>query len=129
MYLTTVLAGHLLKTKKEYKNLMKQEFQDKLIKMNQIKPALNMIQLMEILTIYPKEQLLIKYYMINHLISLKIENKMDINMDLLQWFISFLIKSLQVLLKAKLFPTSVLWTQLRDNKPKNYTSQFEKTEK
>ena len=34
MYLTTVLAGHLLKTKKEYKNLKKQEFQDKLIKMN-----------------------------------------------------------------------------------------------
>ena len=32
--------------------------------------------------------------MIKHLILEKIENMMDINVDLLQWFIHFLIKNL-----------------------------------
>ena len=39
-----------------------------------------------------EEQLLIRYYMMKHLILLKVENRMDINMELLQWFIIFLIK-------------------------------------
>ena len=32
------------------------------------------------------------YYVIKHLILLKIQNMMDINVDLLQWSITFLIK-------------------------------------
>ena len=40
---------------------------------------------MEILRICLEEQLLIRYYMIKHLILLKIQN-IDINMDLLLWF-------------------------------------------
>ena len=44
---------------------------------------------MEILKIYTKEQLLIKYYVIKHLILLKMQNMMDINVDLPQWFIIF----------------------------------------
>ena len=40
--------------------------------------------------------------MIKYLILLKIENMMDVNVDLLQWFKIFLIKKLQlVLLKKK----------------------------
>ena len=41
---------------------------------------------------YLEEQLLIRYYMMKHLILLKVKNRMDINMELLQWFIFFLIK-------------------------------------
>ena len=37
-----------------------------------------------------------KYYAIKHLILLKFQNMMDINIDLLQSFIMFLIKSLLV---------------------------------
>ena len=47
---------------------------------------------MEILHIETEEQLLIKYYAIKHLIFLKIQNMMDINVYLLQWFINFLMK-------------------------------------
>ena len=47
---------------------------------------------MEILHIETEEQLLIKYYAIKHLILLKIQNMMDINVYLLQWFINFLMK-------------------------------------
>ena len=42
---------------------------------------------MEILKIEIEEQLLIKYYVVKHLILLKVQNEMDINVDLLQWFI------------------------------------------
>ena len=59
--LPIVLANHLLKPKKEYKNLKKQEIQDIFIKTNWTKLALNMIRLMEILKISLEEQLLIKY--------------------------------------------------------------------
>ena len=51
--------------------------------------------LMEILRINLEEQLLMKYYMIKHLILLKIENMMDINAGLLQWFINILNKVFQ----------------------------------
>ena len=57
---------------------------------NQKKLVFNMIWLMEILQIYPEEQLLIKHCMIKHLISLKIQNMMGIKGVLLQWFKSFL---------------------------------------
>ena len=46
---------------------------------------------------------LIKFYVIKHLMLLKIQNLMDINVDLLQWFIHILIKKLLVeQLKMKL---------------------------
>ena len=51
---------------------------------------------MEILKIYLEEQLLKKYYVIKHLILLKIQSMMGISLDLLQWFTKFLIKSLLV---------------------------------
>ena len=41
-----------------------------------------------------EEKLLIKYCVIKHLILLKIRNMMNINVDLLQWFINFLKKNL-----------------------------------
>ena len=51
-----------------------------------------------------QEHLLIKYYVVKHLILLKILNMMNINVDLLQWFINFLIKNLQVAVsKMKIF--------------------------
>ena len=53
-----------------------------------------MIWLTEILKIYQEEQLLIKYYVMKHIILLKILNVIVINMDLLQWCINLLIKRL-----------------------------------
>ena len=44
-----------------------------------------MTWLIEILTIYLEEQLLIKYNVIKYLILLKIQNVMDIKKVLLQW--------------------------------------------
>ena len=38
-----------------------------------------------------EKQVLEKYSMIEHLILVKIQNMMDINADLLQWFLNFLI--------------------------------------
>ena len=71
---------------------------------NELALAFNIIWLMEIVNVEIEEQFLIKYYMIKHLILLKIENIMDINVDFLQWFINFLIEKLQVeQLKMKLF--------------------------
>ena len=49
--LLVVLAGHLLKTKKEFKNLKKQEIQAIFTEMNLIKHVFSMIWLMEILKI------------------------------------------------------------------------------
>ena len=58
-----------------------------------------------------EEQLLIKYCVIRHLILPKISNMTDINADLLQWSIHFLIKKLLVVvLKMRIFQTNVLWT-------------------
>ena len=51
-----------------------------------------------------EEQLLIKYCMIRHLILLKIRTIMNINVDLLQWIINFMIKKVQAeKLKMKMF--------------------------
>ena len=45
-----------------------------------------------------------KYYVIKHLISPKIQNMMDINLDLLQWYIKFLITKFPVKqLQLKIF--------------------------
>ena len=60
------------KTKKKYKNLKKQEFQDIFVETSQTKRSLNMIWLMENLTIWLEEQLLVKYYVMEYLILLKI---------------------------------------------------------
>ena len=60
--LLTVLASHLLKRKKDLKNLKKQEIQGIFIKMNYLKLAFNMTtRLMEILKICLEEPLPIKY--------------------------------------------------------------------
>ena len=40
---------------------------------------------MEILKIYLKEQFLINYYVIKHVVLSNIQNMMDINVDLDQW--------------------------------------------
>ena len=59
---------------------------------------------MEILKIQIEEQLLIRYYVKKHLILLKIQNMMNINVNFLHWFINFLIKELLVeQLKMKLY--------------------------
>ena len=49
--LLTMLVGHLLKTKKEFKTLKKQEIRAIFTKMNLIMLAFNMIRFMEILKI------------------------------------------------------------------------------
>ena len=56
-----MFVDHLLKTKKEFKYLKKQETRAMFTKMNLIRLAFNMIWHMEILKIYQKEQLLIKF--------------------------------------------------------------------
>ena len=58
-----------------------------------------------------------KMLSVKHLILLKIQDKMDIKAELLQWFINFLIKKFLVaVLKIKLF--------LINNQQKNYTKQL-----
>ena len=64
-YLLTVLAGHLLKTMKKYKNSKKQEIYDIVIASNWIKLAFNLTWLMEILSICLKKEVLIKYWVKN----------------------------------------------------------------
>ena len=52
------------------------------------------VMLKEILKIYIEKQLLIRSYVRKHLIFLKTQNLIDINFDMLQWFINYLIKNL-----------------------------------
>ena len=61
-------CGPFTKNKERIKNVKKQEIQDIFIKINYIKLVFNMIWLMEILKIEIEEQLLIKYYVLNHII-------------------------------------------------------------
>ena len=49
---------------------------------------------MEILKIWQEEELHTKHYMIEHVILLKIQSKMDIKEVFLLWFINFLIRNL-----------------------------------
>ena len=79
-------------TKNKEKIQKFKEIQDIFIKTNQIKPAFNIIQVMGILTIYQEHQLLKNYYVIKHLILLKIKDMININMELLQWCIPFFYK-------------------------------------
>ena len=51
---------------------------------------------MVIFKIQLEEQFLIKYCVIKLLILLKVQNMMDINVDLLQWSINFLIQEILV---------------------------------
>ena len=98
---------HLPKTKREYKNLKRQEIQDIFIKKHEINPAFIIIWSMEILKTFLKEQFLINYHIIKQLILLKIQNVMDINLDLLQWFMvkSFLMLLLHVQLNLLIHGT------------------------
>ena len=64
--------------------------------------AFNLIWFTDILNVYLEEQLLIKYYVIKHLILQQIPNMMDINVVLLQWFINFWIKILLLRMQAHL---------------------------
>ena len=80
---------HLLRAKKKYKNFKKQEIRDTFIKKNfphdiafgDFKISLG-------------EQFLIRYYVVKHLILLKIQNKMVMKKVLPQWLTSFFEKSL-----------------------------------
>ena len=51
-----------------------------------------MTWLMKTLKIELEEYLPVNNYLIKHLIFLKVQNMMDINVDLLKWFINVLIK-------------------------------------
>ena len=69
--------------------------------LNKIKSAFSMIWFMVILKNHLEKQLLIKYYMMKHLTLYTILNMMGIKVNLLQWFMNFLIKNqLVVLLKV-----------------------------
>ena len=74
-------SGSFTKNKEKIQKLKKQEIHDIYIyiyiKTNQIKLDFNMIWFMGILRIYLEERLLIKYYVIKHLILLKIQNMME----------------------------------------------------
>ena len=59
----------------------------------------------------------IKYFMIKHLISLKIQNMIDVNVDFLKWSIIFLIKKYQVG-QLKMKPNVI------KNYQKSYTNQL-----
>ena len=48
---------------------------------------------MEILKIYLEKRILIRYYVIKHLILLEIQNMMDTSVDLRHWLTPFLIKT------------------------------------
>ena len=71
-----------------------------------------MTWLMKILKIELEEQILTKYYVIKHF-SLKIQNLMDIHVDVFQRFIE---KCLVVVLKLRIFKTKI--------KLKKYTNQL-----
>ena len=85
------------KQNKAYTNLKKQEIHDIFIKTNWTKLAFSMTRLMEIFKTYLKQPL-VAYCIIKNLLLLKIQNMMKINIDLLQWFIHFLLKGLLMVL-------------------------------
>ena len=91
--------------KKERLQKLKETGDSRYIYQNELdKACFQLDRLMEILNIYLEKQILMKFYLIKHLISQKIQNMTDIKRVLLQWLINFLMKRLQVvLLKVKLF--------------------------
>ena len=69
--------------------------------------------LMEILRICLEEQLLIEYYMIKHLLLLKVQNMMVIKEVLPQWFTNILIKkSSRGAVKSEIMPNQELAEEL-----------------
>ena len=72
-----VLVDHLQKTKKEYKQLKKEEIHNIFIWTKLMKLVFNMTWLIEILKIWLEEQLLTIYCVIKHLVLLKIQNMME----------------------------------------------------
>ena len=62
------------------------------------KNVLSMIRYIGFTKIYKEGELPAKYYEEKHLKFLIIPHRMDINMELVQWSISFLIKNLEILL-------------------------------
>ena len=100
------------KTKKEYKNLKKQEIYYEIYYLCfELDKACFQHDMayrdFKDLTRKTEKQLLIKYCAINHLTLLKILNMMDTKETLFQWFVNFFIKKfLVVVLKMKLFQTS-----------------------
>ena len=71
---------------RKQKQDIKQDIKDIFTRMNQKKLAFSIIWLMEVSKIYLEEQLQIKFYILKHLILLKIQNMMDIRMELHQCF-------------------------------------------
>ena len=65
-------CGSFTKDKEIVKNLKKQVIQNIFMQTNSITLAFSMLWVMEISRIYLEEQFLIKYYVIKHLILLKI---------------------------------------------------------
>ena len=53
---------------------------------------------MEILKIFLEEQLLIKYYVAQQLILLKIQNMTDMNLEFLEWFVNCFDKKTALLI-------------------------------
>ena len=86
------------KQNKAYTNLKKQEIHEIFIKTIWTKLAFSMARLIEIFKTYLKEQPLLEYCIIKNLLLLKIQNMMNVNIELLQWFIHFLLKGLLMVL-------------------------------
>ena len=89
---------HLLKAKKEHKN-SKETGDSRYIYQNELdKSCCEHDMIYGDLNDLPRRTVLINYYVIKHLILLKIQNMMDIKEVLLQKFINFSIKNLLALI-------------------------------
>ena len=62
------------------------------------------------------------YYLTKHIILLKIQNMMDIKLELFQWFIHFLIKSLRMML-LHMPPQGLIYAKKSDFKSKILTNK------
>ena len=74
----------------------------------------------------PRRTIADKNYVIKHLVAQKVQNMVDINAGLLQWFIDFLIKIL-LRLEINLLRMERLKLHQTKNKLKNYTNQLLET--
>ena len=100
------------KTEERVQNL-KETGHSRYIYQNKLgKLAFKMTWFMEILKIYLEQQLRISCYVIKNLILIKIQNMMDIIVDLLQWFITFLIKSLLIVVLKKKLSSAKNWQKI-----------------
>ena len=87
--LPTVLANHLLK-RMNTKFIKKQQIKEKIYQNEPDEACFQHNIAYAGLRICLEEWLLLKYYVIKHVIFLKIQN-IDIIVDLIQWFLNFLI--------------------------------------